>query len=103
MDVGDIEKQLSEGQLSRRGLVERLAGVGIGFGVAFVLGVAGAQAATAPEAGVVLKSTNPALNSIIQQGPQTPAADAITPLEKTAYYYYRRYYHRYYMRHYGRY
>jgi hypothetical protein len=53
-EVGDITKQLNDGRLSRHGLRERLMGLGIGFGAAFVLGLAGAQASPAPEATVAL-------------------------------------------------
>src|SRR5262245_37788616 len=58
--VGDITKQLNDGQLSRHGLRELLTALGVGFGAAFMLGLTGAQASPAPEATVALKSTNPA-------------------------------------------
>jgi hypothetical protein len=109
MDVNDISKELGEGKLSRRGLSDRLRALGIGFGAAFALGLTGAHAATAPDAGVALKSTNPVIDNIIK-GPQMPTANVGTPLEQTAWYhrhYFRGYnrwmYHRYYNRHYGRY
>jgi len=103
LDVGDIARQLQDGQLSRGGLADRLKGLGIGFGAAFVLGVSGAQAATTPDAAVALKSTNAVLNSIIQSEPQAPGPAVTIRNEQTAYYYYRRYYHRYYNRYYSRY
>ena len=60
IEVGDdLTKQLNDGRLSRRGLRERLAAIGVGFGAAFVLGLSGAQATPSPEATVALKSTNP--------------------------------------------
>jgi hypothetical protein len=101
LDVSDIAKQLREGRLSRGGLADRLKALGIGFGAAFVLGVSGAQAATTSDAAVLLKSTNTALNGIIQSEPQTPTPSASAPLQQTAWYY--RYYHRYYRRFYHRY
>jgi hypothetical protein len=95
-EVGDITKQLNDGRLSRHGLRERLMGLGIGFGAAFVLGLAGAQASSAPEATVALKSSNPAINAIIDTGPQTEKADAKQPLQQEAWY--RRWFHRWYHR-----
>jgi hypothetical protein len=75
-EVGDITRQLNDGRLSRQGLRERLTALGVGFGAAVVLGLTGAHAstapeATAPEATVTLKSTNLAVNAIIQNGGQS--------------------------------
>lgn len=106
MDVSDISKELSEGKLSRRGLADRLRALGIGFGAAFALGMTGAHAATTPDAGAALKSTNPVIDNIIK-APQMPTANIGTPLEQTAWYHrhyfrgyfrYHRYYHRWYRR-----
>src|SRR4029077_822400 len=109
MDVSEISRELREGKLSRRGLSDRLKALGIGFGAAFALGMTRAQAATAPDAAVALKSTNPVIDTIIK-GPQMPVANVGTPLEQTAWYhrhYFRGYnrfmYHRFYNRSYGRY
>jgi hypothetical protein len=101
LDVTEIANELRQGRLSRAGLVDLLKGVGLGFGAAFVLGVAGAQAATAPDAAVTVKSTNPAINNIIGQVPQAPVAGVAMPPQQVAYYH--RYYHRYYTRYYNRY
>lgn len=108
-DVSDISRELSEGRLSRRGLSDRLKVMGLGFGAAFALGVGGAHAATTQDASVALKSTNVAIDNIIQ-GPQVPAAAVGTPLEKMAWFrrwfrrfYNRFFYHRHYFRTYGRY
>jgi hypothetical protein len=99
LDVSDIAKELSAGGLSRQGLFDRLKGLGIGFGAAFVLGIGGAQATTAPDTTVALTSSNPALNSIIQDVPQMPVAGEATPLQKVSYYrFFRRYFSRYYRR-----
>jgi len=74
LDVSEISKQLSEGKLSRRGLLDCLRGVGVGFGAAFLLGVGGR---TAKAVGVVaLKSTNPAVDNIIQDGQRAPTGNA---------------------------
>ena len=74
LDVSEISKQLSEGKLSRRGLLDRLRTVGIGFGAAFLLGVGGR---TAKATGTVaLKSTNPAVDNIIQEGQRMPTGNA---------------------------
>jgi len=96
--VSDITKQLNDGQLSRNGLRQRLMGLGIGFGAAFVLGLAGAQASTAPESTAALKSTNPAINAIIDSGMQAEKAEkADSKLEQVAWWY-RRWFHRWYRR-----
>ena len=98
--VGDITKQLNDGQLSRRGLRERLT-AGVGFGAAFMLGLTGAQASPAPEATVALKSTNPAVNAIIQNGGQSDQGSTVSaPLQQLSWYnrYFRRFYNRYYHR-----
>jgi hypothetical protein len=100
-DVSEITSELHEGRLSRRGLSDRLKGLGLGFGAAFVLGMTGAQAATAPDSTVVLKSTIPAVNAIIQNGTQssTVAPDG-SPLQQLAWF--RRYFHRFFNRWYRR-
>ena len=87
-DVADIAKALSAGRLSRRNFFDRLKGLGVGLGAAFLLG-AGARAATTPDAGVAVKSTNPALDAIIKDAPQSPESDPAAtqgaPLQQTAY------------------
>ncbi len=99
-EVADITNELHEGRLSRRGLSNRLKGLGLGFGAAFVLGMSGAHAATAPDANVVLKSTNPALNSIIQNGTETGQAATNDKLQQLAWF--RRFFRRFYTRFYRR-
>ena len=98
-DVSAITSELNEGRLSRRGLSDRLKALGLGFGAAFVLGISGAQAATTPDATAVLKSTNPAVNSVIQSGPQSgqTATDG-SPLRVAYHRYFRRYFSRFYRR-----
>jgi hypothetical protein len=99
-EVADITNQLNEGRLSRRGLSDRLRGLGLGFGAAFVLGMTGAHAATTPDANVVLKSTHPALNSIIQNGAQTGQTATDDKLQQLAWFrrFFRRFYNRFYRR-----
>jgi hypothetical protein len=100
-EISEITNQLHEGRLSRGGLSDRLKGLGLGFGAAFVLGMTGAHAATAPDANVVLKSANPAINAIIQNGTQsTEAAPDGSPLQQLAWF--RRYFHRFFNRWYRR-
>jgi hypothetical protein len=70
--AGDIEKkqiqdELNAAGVSRRGFIDRIKGLGLGFGVAATLGVEGASAHPASDASVNLSSTNPALNSIINE------------------------------------
>ena len=100
-ELSDISNELRSGQLSRRGLSDRLKALGLGFGAAFVLGITGAQASTNPNATVALKSTNPAVNSIIQDGTQTgqATADGAKPQQIA---WFRRFFHRYFNRFYRR-
>jgi hypothetical protein len=99
-EVADITNELHEGRLSRGGLSNRLKGLGLGFGAAFVLGMTGAHAATAPDTNVVLKSTNPALNSIIQSGTESGQAATDDKLQQLAWFrrWFRRFYNRWYRR-----
>jgi hypothetical protein len=83
-----ISKELSASRLSRRGLLDRLKGLGVGFGAAFMLGMK--QSDAYPDATAKLKSTNPALSKIIDEGPQVPPAgesgpEAEEPRIQTAY------------------
>ena len=99
-EIADITNELHEGRLSRRGLSNRLKGLGLGFGAAFVLGMTGAHAATAPDTNVVLKSTNPALNSIIQSGTETGQAATNDKFQQLAWFhrFFRRFFNRWYRR-----
>ncbi|MCC6775380.1 MAG: hypothetical protein IT537_01895 [Hyphomicrobiales bacterium] len=64
-DLARISKELGASHLSRRGLLDRLKGIGVGFGAAFLFGVKQSEART--DATATLKSTNPALNKILQE------------------------------------
>jgi hypothetical protein len=101
LDVNAITNELNGGRLSRGALSNRLKALGFGFGAAFVLGMTGAHAATTPDASVVLKSNNPALNSIIQNGSQTGQAATDDKLQQLAWF--RRFFRRFYTRFYRRY
>jgi hypothetical protein len=98
--VADITNELHQGRLSRRGLSDRLKGLGLGFGAAFVLGMTGAHAATTPDTNVVLKSTNPAVASIIQSGTQTGQTATDDKFQQLAWF--RRFFRRFYTRFYRR-
>jgi hypothetical protein len=92
---------LHSGRLSRRGLSDRLKALGLGFGAAFVLGITGAQASTNPDAALVLKSNNPTINAIIQDG--TPTGQTATDaknFQQVAWFrrFFRRFFNRFYRR-----
>jgi hypothetical protein len=65
----EIQQELKSG-LSRRAFLDRLKAIGVGFGAAFVFGVNRSEAAVPGDALVSLKSTNPALNDIIEESQQ---------------------------------
>jgi hypothetical protein len=69
----DLQKELNTEGLSRRAFLDRLKGLGVGFGAAYVLGVNGVEAGVRSDEVVSLGSTNPALNGIIEEGRQTLA------------------------------
>jgi hypothetical protein len=74
-ELGRITKELNASRLSRRGLLNRLKGLGVGFGAAFMMGMRESAAHTAPDATAKLKSTNRALNDIIEEGRQPRDAE----------------------------
>src|SRR5262245_17174938 len=98
-----LQKELNEKRLSRRGLLHRFNFMGLGFGAAYLLGAQRAEALTRSDEkpDVKIKSTNPALNDIIQEGQEGPGgagADDQRPF-KTAWF--RRVYFRGYRRFFG--
>jgi hypothetical protein len=100
-----IQEDLNNKRLSRRGLLQRLKFLGVGFGAAYILSAKEANAVGASnpdESGkaTTLKSTNPALNDIIEEGRQDRTGEDDQSF-KTAWY--RRVYFRGYRRFYGRY
>jgi hypothetical protein len=68
-ELKQLQNDLKTG-LSRREFVNRLKGLGLGFGAAFMLGLREAQALGAGELeeGLGLKSSNPAVDRIIGEG-----------------------------------
>ena len=68
IDKQQIQEELKSAGLSRRGFIDRIKALGLGFGAAVALGVEGADASNAPETSLNIKSTNPALDSIINEG-----------------------------------
>jgi hypothetical protein len=72
-DAKAIQEELKKKRLSRRGLLQRLRLMGVGFGATYILGAKDAEAVTGGDAegnGAVasLKSTNPVLNEVIDEG-----------------------------------
>ena len=115
-ELKHIQDALKEGTVSRRHFLDRMTGLGVGFGAAFLLGMREADAAV--NAGVNVKSTNPAIDNIVKEGQDEQALDDPNANQQVAQYYryyrrgyrrYRRYYRRYrrhyrrYSRYYGRY
>lgn len=64
----EIQKELNDEGLSRRGFLDRLKVLGAGFGAAYVLGFKDADAAVPPDGVVNLNSSHPALNAIVEEG-----------------------------------
>ena len=111
-----IQDALKEGTVSRRSFLDRMKGLGVGFGAAFLLGMREADAAI--NSGVNVKSTNAAIDNIVKDGQDDQALDDPDANQQVAQYlrvyrrgyrryrrYYRRYrrYYRRYSRYYGRY
>jgi hypothetical protein len=104
-----IQEELNKQNLSRRGLLRRLKLLGVAFGAGYLMSGKSADALTgsggeASEAVASLKSTNAALNEIIDEGRSPDVAGEENADErgsriKTAY---RRVYARAYRRVYGR-
>src|SRR5262249_47422430 len=94
----EIKRELKEKGVSRPAFLDRFKGLGVGFGAAAMLGVRDADADVHSDASLSLKSTNPALNNIIEEGRQDLLGDG--PNVQMAY---SRGYSRGYSRHYARY
>jgi hypothetical protein len=89
-----IQDELKAAGVSRRSFIDRIKSLGLGFGAAVALG---AEARTAPDTSVNLTSTNPVLDSIIneagkQEGQKEPGEKRIQEA------WYRRFYRRFYGR-----
>jgi hypothetical protein len=77
-DAKAIQEELNKKRLSRRGLLQRLKLLGVGFGAGYLLSGKGAEAAVSSgeesEAVANLKSTNPVLNEVIDESRKEGAA-----------------------------
>lgn len=115
-ELQHLQTALKQGAVSRRSFLDRMKGLGVGFGAAFLLGMKEADAAV--DSGVNVKSTNPAIDNIVKDGQAEQALGDSDANVQVAQYYrvyrrgyrrYRRYYRRYrryyrrYARYYGRY
>jgi hypothetical protein len=116
-ELKHLQDALKEGTVSRRSFLDRMKGLGVGFGAAFLLGMKEADAALV-DSGVNVKSTNPAIDNIVKDGqPEQALGDPDANMQVAQYLrvyrrgyrrygrYYRRYrrYYRRYARYYGRY
>jgi hypothetical protein len=71
----EIQRELNDQGLSRRAFLDRLKVLGVGFGAAAILGVRDADPDIRSNASLSLKSTNPTLNNIIEEGRQDYLGD----------------------------
>ena len=96
-ELKKLEQELKQSGLSRRNFLNRLSGIGVGFGAALTLGVKGADAAAHQAGGVDVSSTNPSVDNILAESRATEEGD---PLQHMAQYgrWYRRGYRRWYRR-----
>lgn len=100
-ELSEIQNELNTTGMSRRNFLDRLKGVGIGFGAVAVVGTTAAHAHTS-EGAVKLNSTNTALGKIVEEGQPVEAAEVEGDAPaQMAQYYYRRY-GRVWYRRYGR-
>lgn len=102
-ELSEIQKELNTTGMSRRAFLDRLKGVGVGFGAVAVVGTTAAQAHTGGEA-VGLTSTNAALGKIAEESKFDQAATEVegNPEQHAQYWRYRRYWYRRFYRRYGR-
>jgi hypothetical protein len=94
-DVKELQADLNAKRLSRRSFLDRLKGIGVGFGAAAALVGTEAHASAGRDGEVVLKSTNGALENIVKDAPETHATGEEKPIQVA---YYRRFYRRGYAR-----
>ncbi len=102
-ELSEIQSELNTTGMSRRKFLDRLKGVGLGFGAVTVVGTGAAQAHTS-EGAVGLKTTNAALGKVVEDEPQAAAEVEGEQNQQEAQYYYRRRFYRprYYYRPYRR-
>ena len=98
--LSEITQDINSSRLSRRGLLGRLKGLGVAFGAAVMLGVKESDAHNGPAATARLKSTNNALNDIIEEGAQAhPGGEGEErPVQSAFYRVFRRFYRRFFRR-----
>ncbi len=73
-ELKHLQDALKQGKVSRRNFLDRMKGLGVGFGAAFLLGMKHADAARI-DSGVNVKSTNPAIDNIVKQGQDEQALE----------------------------
>lgn len=100
-ELEQLQKELQEGGLSRREFVTRLKVLGIGFGAAFALGVRDAEAHNRGQDVVGLRSEDPKVDKVIEDG-LVEFDEEDEDLREMAYSRYRRGYRRGYRRFYRR-
>jgi hypothetical protein len=98
--LNEITKDINTSRLSRRGLLNRLKGMGVAFGAAVMLGVKESDAHNGPAATARLKSTNNALNDIIEEDARAhPGGEGEErPVQSAFYRVFRRVYRRFFRR-----
>lgn len=112
-ELKKIQEELKETGLSRRNFIDRLKGLGVGFGAAFVLGSSNADARDEKGA-VSVKSTNPAVDDILEEAKEAQLDESgesqevqagegkVNPDDPLSHMAYRRFYRRRYRRFYRR-
>jgi|SoiMetStandDraft_5_1073268.scaffolds.fasta_scaffold07185_2 hypothetical protein len=96
-----IQEELKQGRLSRRGFLDSMKALGVGFGAAFVLGIKDSDALPGQDSEVSVKSANPAVDEVIKDAQfPDPAGRRQEGEFQLAY---RRVYRRFYRRGYRRY
>jgi hypothetical protein len=98
--LNEITQDINTSRLSRRGLLNRLKGLGVAFGAAVMLGVKESEAHNGPAATARLKSTNNALNDIIEEDARAhPGGEGEErPVQSAFYRVFRRVYRRFFRR-----
>jgi hypothetical protein len=66
LELKHVQDALKKGVVSRRSFLDRMKGIGVGFGAAFLLGMKEADAAL--NSGVNVASTHPAVDDIVKEG-----------------------------------
>jgi hypothetical protein len=109
-DAKAIQEELNQKRLSRRGLLQRLRLMGVGFGATYLLSGKDAEAVARSEGEASdtlasLKSSNPALKEIIDEGrKESPLGEEGADEDRSSHtrIAYRRFFRRFYRRVYRR-